>query len=405
MENAKGGAAPAVAALGGACCGCGACAAACPKGCIEMQEDGYGFSLPAVDSDRCVGCGACERACPAIGERPQDGCERVLWVRAKDGGLLERSSSGGVFGLLARRVLDEGGLVIGAAWADGCGSVRHVVVNDAAELDSVMRSKYVQSSVGSEVYCAVREALRSGRRVLFSGTACQIAGMRGYLGGLADSDGFLAVDVICHGVPSPLLWSRWVEYVGSREGGAVTGVNMRSKAAGWQAYSIVYGCTAGKGACEHACSTVFNRDWYMKVFLANASLCPSCYVCPVKRSSGSDITLGDFWGVQQRQPEAFEDTGVSAVIANTPKGLAAVEAVLGGAEWGESSLDRVVPGNPSLVEPVKPYGDRDAFMAALAEGMPIPEMMRRWDFGPTFRQRSVSKVKGIVKRLLEHLHF
>lgn len=391
---------PQIAFLNGACCGCGACAAACPKGCVAMEPDAWGFPRPSVDAGACVGCGACERACPALGERAADGLERVLWARSRDEGELVRSSSGGVFGLLARRALAEGGLVAGAAWADGCGSVRHVVVEEESGLDSVMRSKYVQSSVGPEVYRAVRDALRSGRRVLFSGTACQVAGMRGYLGGLAGSELFLAVDVICHGVPSPELWRRWVEHVGAREGGAVTSVNMRGKEAGWLSFSERYECAAGEGGDGHACSTVFNEDWYMRAFLANASLRPSCFSCPARRSSGSDVTLGDFWGVQAQQPEAFDDRGVSAVIANTPKGVAALEAVLPELEWGESSLERVLPGNPCLTGSVRPYRDREAFMSALADGGSVPEMMRRWDFEPPLAHRIVSKAKGVAKRLL-----
>lgn len=390
---------PTVASLGDACCGCGACAAVCPKGCIEMREDRFGFLRPAVNADACVGCGACERACPALGERDPDGCERVLWARAKDGGLLSRSSSGGVFGLLAREVLDDGGVVVGAAWADGCESVRHVAVGDVSDLDSVMRSKYVQSEVGPEVYRAVRNALRSGRKVLFSGTACQVAGMRGYLGELADSGLFLGVEVVCHGAPSPLLWRRWVEHVGDREGGCVADVNMRCKETGWKSYSVRYEVYR-QGGPRSEVLIPHGEDWYMRGFIGNASLRPSCYACPAKRSSGSDVTLGDFWGVRERQPEAFDDAGVSAVIANTPRGLAAVEAVLGGAEWGESSLDRVVPDNPSLVRSIESYKHRAAFMAAFVDGVSIPEMMRRWDFEPSLRQRAVSKAKRVVKCLL-----
>ena len=390
---------PAIASLGGACCGCGACAAACPWGCVEMRADRFGFARPAVDAAACVGCGACDRACPAIGGRAPDGCARVLWARAADGDLLARSSSGGVFGLLARRALDGGGIVVGAAWAEGCASARHVVVDDPSGLDSVMRSKYVQSEVGPEVYRAVRAALRSGRGVLFSGTSCQVAGMRGYLGPLADAAPFFGVDVICHGVPSPLLWRRWLELVGERGGGIVRDVSMRDKDTGWESYSVSY-AVAGAGGGAASVSAPHGKDWYMRAFLANASLRPSCHACPAKRSSGADVTLGDFWGARERQPEAFDDRGVSAVLANTPRGLAAVEAVLGGAEWGESSLDRVVPGNPSLVGSVEPYGDRDAFMAALADGVPVAEMARRWDFEPTLRQRVVSKARRAAKRIL-----
>lgn len=194
-----------------------------------MKRDRLGFSYPIVDSDICVGCGACERACPALGEHRDDLLQSISWAKADSPDLLERSSSGGIFGLLARKVLADGGVVCGAAFDEGCRAVRHVLVDNEAGLDAVMRSKYVQSSVGKEAYRGVRDAIRSGRCVLFAGTSCQVAGMRGYLGGLADGDLFLSVDVICHGVPSPELWSRWVDYRAEGFGSDVCDVNMRSK--------------------------------------------------------------------------------------------------------------------------------------------------------------------------------
>lgn len=203
---------PKIAKLGDACCGCGACAARCPKGCVEMVPDAAGFLRPEVDTGACIGCGGCDSVCPAIGGRPEDAASSVCWAKSRDRDERLASSSGGIFALLAHEVLRDGGVVVGAAWAPGFKAVRHVLVEEEGRLDEVMRSKYVQSSVGREVYEGVRGSLRDGRRVLFAGTACQVAGMRAYLGRLADPEGFLAVDVICHGAPSPLLWERWAEH-------------------------------------------------------------------------------------------------------------------------------------------------------------------------------------------------
>lgn len=217
---------PEIAGLGDACCGCGACAARCPKKCIEMASDACGFPRPVVDSDVCVGCAGCDAVCPALGEWPKDETKCVIWAKSKDRSERMRSSSGGVFALLAHDVFSDSGVVVGTAWDEGCKHANHILVDSEGALDSVMRSKYVQSSVGRAVYEGVRDALRAGKRVLFSGTACQVAGMRAYLGKLADSDGFLAVDVICHGVPSPLLWGRWAEYREKCAGAQLRGVNM-----------------------------------------------------------------------------------------------------------------------------------------------------------------------------------
>lgn len=391
---------PKVADLGDACCGCGACAARCPKSCISMEPDACGFSHPDIDASACVGCGACDAVCPVLNLPVGDGCASVLWAKAGDSDLLGRSSSGGVFGLLARDALARGGVVAGAAWADGCRELRHVVAEDESGLEAVMRSKYVQSSVGRGVYEGVRDALREGRPALFAGTACQVAGIRSYLGNLADPGLFLGVDVICHGVPSPGFWRRWLSYVESRERGEINWVNFRSKATGWSSSSVVYEYMTEEEGAPRSSSTRSADDWYMRAFLQNASLRPSCLACPFKRRCGSDVTLGDYWGIQGRHPEVPVEGGVSAVICNTDKGVAAVSRISGSMDSGASAFEKVVAGNPALIRPMQPFADRDAFMAAVANGAPIPDMMARWAFEPTLKQRLVSKVKGAAKRLL-----
>lgn len=389
-----------ITALGDACCGCGACAARCPAKCISMVPDAWGFLRPSVDAAACVGCGACDAVCPAMNVPDGDGCESALWAKARDAELLDRSSSGGVFGLLAREALSRGGVVAGAAWADGCRGLEHVIVEDESGLDAVMRSKYVQSSVGWEVYEGIRDALREGRPALFAGTACQVAGMRSYLGKLADAGLFLGVDVICHGVPSPALWRRWLAHVEARERGEVHEVNFRSKITGWLSYSVMYEYMTEKDSASRFSANKFADDWYMRAFLQNASLRASCLACPFKRRCGSDVTLGDYWGIRRRHPEVPVEGGVSAVICNTGKGAEAISSVEEAVDTGVSSLDGVIAGNPALVRSVAPYADRRAFMAAVADCAPVPVMMARWTFEPTLRQKLVSKAKDAAKRLL-----
>lgn len=391
---------PEISELGNACCGCGACLAACPKGCISMERDSLGFSRPMVDTLTCIGCGTCERACPAIEERFADQLQSVSWAKADAPELLDRSSSGGMFALLSRKVLSEDGVVCGAAFDGRCRGVRHVLVENVTDLDAVMRSKYVQSSIGKEVYRGVREAIRSGRRVLFAGTACQVAGMRGYLGKLGESDLFLSVDVICHGVPSPELWSRWVDYRSEAFGSDVCDVNMRSKTTGWLSFSAMYKHIAEKDNTGDTESQVFGKDWYMKAFLANASLRSSCLACPAKRSSGADITLGDFWGFQNIHPEVDNSKGVSAVLCNTEKGVRAFEAISGLTVNGPATLDEVIAGNSSLVRSVTPHPKRDEFLNDVSAGLSIPDLMDKWGFRPTLWQRVRDKLRSVKRRLL-----
>lgn len=367
-----------------------------------MERDNLGFSRPIVNAELCIDCGACEQACPAIGERSVDQLKSVSWAKSDSSELLDRSSSGGIFGLLARKVLSEGGVVCGAAFDEGCRTVRHVLVGNETGLDAVMRSKYVQSSIGKEVYRGVRNAIRSGRRVLFAGTACQVAGMRGYLGELGESDLFLSVDVICHGVPSPELWSRWIDYRGEAFGSDVCDVNMRSKTTGWLSYSAAYKHAAEKDNTGDTESRVFGEDWYMNAFLANASLRSSCLACHAKRSSGADITLGDFWGFQNIHPEVDCSKGVSAVLCNSKKGERAFKAISRITLNGSATLDEVVAGNPSLIRSVSPHPMRDEFLNDVASGSSIPDLMAKWKFRQSLRQRVRGKL-GAIKRRLKKL--
>ncbi len=154
----------------------------------------------------------------------------------------------------------------------------------------------------------------------------------------------------------------------------------------------------GRAVCD---GSVFGDDWYFKAFLSNASLRSSCLQCPAKRSCGSDITLGDYWGVQSAHPEIEYEGGVSAVLCNTAKGVDAFDAVKPRVEWGESLLEKVLPGNPSLVRSVTPYRKRDEFLGDLGGGMGIDELMGKYDFKPTFKQRVCGKLGGVKRKVLK----
>lgn len=379
------------------CCGCGACAAACPHGCLRMEPDGVGFLHSVLDERACTGCGLCEKVCPVLVSLGEDGVRGVFWARSRDEAQLAASSSGGVFGLLARLCLQEGGAVYGATFGGRCREVRHVRVEAPGDLDSIMRSKYVQSEVPSEVYWQVEGDLREGRRVLFSGTACQVAGMRSYLERRRiDQSNFLCVDVICHGVPSPRLWRAWLDSLAEGEGSEIDEVNFRSKSTGWLTYSLSY-----KHESEKVNACRFSSDWYMRAFLSNASLRPSCFRCPSKRSCESDLTLGDFWGIQSQHPEAFDDRGVSAVIANTEKGIGAFDEIEGRVEWGRSSFEKVVAGNSALATSVESFSEYDEFMSAIRAGCDVDAMRIRWSFEPSLVQRVRGKLSAVMRRVLE----
>lgn len=383
------------------CCGCGACAAACACSCISMSRDEMGFSRPVVDALSCTECGLCERVCPVLARHEEDSVKGVFWAKSKDIKQREASSSGGVFGLLAHNCLVEGGVVYGAAFVDRCRLVRHVRVDTIDELDAVMRSKYVQSEIAPEVYQQVKEDLQAGKQVIFSGTACQVAGMRNYLAARrVNQTRLLYIDVICHGVPSPRLWEAWIKSLAEGEGNEIHEVNFRSKITGWLSFSVMYKYMTEKDSASRLSANKFADDWYMRAFLSNASLRPSCFCCPSKCSCTSDLTLGDFWGVQSQHPEAFDNHGVSAVIANTDAGLSALSVVKDQVEWGESSFDKVVAGNSALVKSVKPFSEYEEFIGSIKDGCDIAAMRAKWNFDPTLKQRVRGKLGAAKRKVL-----
>lgn len=383
--------------LGEACCGCFACRAACSLSCIEAKEDERGFMRPYVDGLRCVGCGKCDSVCPVLNssvgllagslvDPPMGllagGCICALWARSADDLLVSRSSSGGVFGEMARSVVDAGGVVYGAAFSNACRSVEHVRATSRTELEAVLRSKYLQSDVSALIYHQVKQDVASGRAVLFSGTPCQVSGMRRFLGSLGQQGNYLGVDIICHGVPSPRLWSSYLEHLSRCVGFDVREVSFRDKSTGWESCSLCVRGDDGSSWRELA-----SENWYMKAFLENASLRPACFQCNFKLASGSDVTLGDFWGIRSAHENVSCEGGASAVVVHTEKGWEMVRRLSASSDGrcgviqGESSLARVFEGNPSLAECANPHRNCKAFQLAAASKMPIELVMAAWPFG------------------------
>ena len=223
---------------------------------------------------------------------------RVCWAYAKDDVLRRRSSSGGVFGLLAKDTISQGGRVVGASFSDDCLSVKHATASSEEELEPLLSSKYVWSSVPVELYATIAHALQEGRRVLFSGVGCQLVTLKNRLGELASDKNLLCVEMICHGIPLPSLWKLWVGHLEDRFHSRLRSVNFRDKSSGWPSYSVSYEFEDGARLRQFALD-----DWYMRVYLNNLSLRRGCASCPAKASPLGDLTLGDFWGIQRLRPK------------------------------------------------------------------------------------------------------
>ena len=369
------------------CCGCAACASVCAKQAITMLSDSEGFLYPSINKELCANCGLCETVCPIINQYETRSPLQAYAASCKDEEIRKQSSSGGIFTLLAESVIKEGGVVFGAKFDEKW----NVVHNWAETQDGIADfrgSKYVQSEIG-ESYKDVRFFLQQGRKVLFSGTPCQIAGLRRFL--RRNDKNLLTVDVICHGVPSPLAWHEYlaetldylcienkenknVDYSLVNNPPAITGISFRDKSNGWKKYGFKLSYTTipkapnDLGAIsplnknQHVMLQPFSDNHFMRGFLANLYLRPSCYACPFRcGKSGSDITLGDYWGVNMHHPEFDDDKGVSAVIAYTDKGLSAVARTY--SNIMPTELQEIEAKNPSLYRSSELHCNRQRFFS------------------------------------------
>jgi coenzyme F420-reducing hydrogenase beta subunit len=365
------------------CTGCAVCAAACPGSAISMCPDAEGFLFPRIDTISCNDCGLCRTACPVRENCSQDGRPEARAGIRKPASVFAawhldtvtrgESSSGGVFTALAETILRHGGVVCGAAFGDD-GVVRHILIDSPADLQHLRGSKYVQSEISPACYHRIDALLNQGRQVLFSGTPCQVAALSRYLG--KPFDNLFCCEIVCHGVPSPLLLARYLENCRA-EGENVRKISFRNKTTGWKTYSI-----SRQGQDGGEILVAASADPYMAAFLHDYSLRPSCYACLFKSTAQGDITLGDFWGVGRKYPEYDrDDKGTSLVVVNTRKGEALLESCHHILFLGKADLDTAIAGNAMLVSSCRRPPGRDTFYQDLAD-LSFPDLIRKYQLSP-----------------------
>ena len=321
------------------CCGCSACDAACNKKCISMTRDEDGFLYPIVDVDQCVNCGLCQRVCPMANYQVPKRKPLALGAINQNDDIRRMSSSGGVFYLLCEYVIQQNGIVFGAAFDENF-DVYHTYSEDLDGCKRFMGSKYVQSIIGDS-YQKAKQFLQEDRIVLFTGTPCQIAGLLSYLGNLKDHEKLITQDIVCLGAPSPYRWHEFKKRIqGNKE---ITSIQFRNKETGWRSGSFVAVFYDGSEYKE-----LYAQTDYMKGFSSGAYTRPSCYECKFSRlERQSDITLGDFWGVEGLYPELYDNKGTSLVLVNSKKGRQIIKNVSKGLTIKKVRLDYAVKYNPA----------------------------------------------------------
>lgn len=363
------------------CVGCKSCEQSCPKHCISMMESKEGFWYPAVDEKICIECKLCLKKCPIKNTELHRNKPREVWAwRNKNDADIMRSASGGAADSAAKTILQIGGIVYGAAYDEQL-IVSHIEVTDNADREKIQSSKYVQSDP-KDSYSKVKQHLAEGRIVLFTGTPCQIAGLYAFLDG--DQENLYTVDLICHGVPSPKFFKKYLEYQNKQTAGRVIYFNFRSKdKRGWGTQYLLKAKTKTKTKIK---TKALSLDRYGKHFMDGGCYRESCYQCAyAEMNRVADLTVGDFWGIAKSHPKFNSPKGVSCVFVNTEKGQKLFEMMTPLAEIEKTTLEEAMARQGNLVKPsFRPeyrnsfYKDIDEkwFIERLHVGLQIKERIK-----------------------------
>lgn len=334
------------------CCGCGACMSVCPKGAIALQPDVDGFVYPQVDEAKCVHCNLCETVCAYRNQTPPLSLKEVYAAVSGDTDVRE-SASGGLFASFAQAVIADGGAVYGCVmeYEDGKLWPRHICITEQQDLIRLKGSKYVQSDLGDS-YRDVQRRLTDGQTVLFSGTPCQVAGLKGFL--RKDFENLFTLDIICHGVPSVKLFQDYIAFEEKKRSVKVTSFRFRDKSQGWKLY--------GSMILDNGQIIYFEPEEssYYQMFLNSYTYRENCYTCPYASDHrAGDITIGDFWCIELVHPELLAENGgpldhekgASCLIVNNEKGYALLKRYGTGIRRWKSNYENASKYNRQLVAP------------------------------------------------------
>ena len=354
------------------CCGCEACVNACPKQAIQMQEDEYGFRYPVIDEEHCVECGKCQTVC-AYKTVEETNAPLDTYVACTLNTDIMKSASGGIFASLATSFLEQGGVVYGVSMEcmEGQPVPVHICVEKPEDIIKLQGSKYVQSLVG-DCYGRIKRQLGEGKKVLFSGTPCQVAGLKEFLGRPKDEN-LLLVDIICHGVPSVQFFQSYIRELSKKIKGTITDFKFRDKATGWGLVGKAEYVTE-KGKKKY--KTIYARESsYYQFFLKGDIYRENCYKCKYASAHRpGDITLGDYWGIEKEHPEyltanggCYDETkGVSCVIVNTAKGKNYMDSLPDTMLRKESTYEKAAKQNGQLRHPTQQSPRRELLLKMYA---------------------------------------
>lgn len=344
------------------CCGCSACFSACGHQAITMQLDSEGFEYPIINQEACIDCGLCQSVCPILqyenrkNIREKNNDAQIGFVaRNKNYGQRLISSSGSIFPPIAEWILDNDGLVVGAAY-DNDFNVVHKFIESKDELCALQGSKYLQCKADNETFKYIRKELKNGRKVLYSGMACQVEGLKSFL--KKDYDSLYTIDLICMGIPSYAVWQKYLTtFFGNEQ---IKSINFKEKSIGWDTF------TFRVDTDKRIFKELGMHNLYLRSMFLSWNMRPSCFQCPFKKAKRiSDFTLADAWGIFRKTPEINDNKGLSSVIVHSKKGLDLWNELKNKIDCVKESIDDIAVGNSNLISNKPQTGNRQLFYKTL----------------------------------------
>lgn len=325
------------------CCGCSACFNVCVQKCIEMKKDEQGFVYPIVNKTICSDCNHCINVCPIINKKTsKNDCDYGYVAYNLDNKVRSKSSSGGISYSLAKYILSVGGVVYGVSFDEYCKKAIYIRIDNINDLVKIQGSKYVQSYIENS-FQNVKKDLLIGKKVLFTGTPCQIEGLYASLG--KDYDNLITQDIICYGVNSPTVWNNYILKLEKKYKSKCIKTLHRDKSTGWKKYSISLHFENGRTLSESSLNNVFIRGFLMNMYLR-----PSCYSCSFKdRNRKADITIADCWGIEKLEPSLDDDKGLSFVWIHSLKGYDLIKKINNSCFFKEIDVDECLQYNPAAL--------------------------------------------------------
>lgn len=375
------------------CCGCGACDNICPRNSISMKRDAEGFLYPEVDSSTCVNCGLCEKVCPILNKSERQDIISAYALQSLDKSIRFESASGGAFTGIANYVLKKNGIVYGVIFDEDM-NVVHTKAETVHELGKMRGSKYVQSRVG-HIFVDVKKELNADRWVCFSGTPCQVEGLSRFLGRKYEK--LILVDLVCHGVPSPKVWEKYIREMETEQGKKIVQYSFRSKKTGYHDFGTEIVFEDATSIYTH--DKGIDRDFMHVAFFNEICSRPSCHDCKFKtKARVSDFTIFDLWHLSEFYPTQEDDLGTTAVLVHTEKGVKLIENLDSENFLAPIDINKVIALDGNNIEfSMIPSTERSAFFADL-DLLTCRELFLKY-----LQEKKKSEIAVIIKKMLKKL--